>query len=328
MENPWQVSTDPEAQQKASALQGELIHIFWGYHSHRLAHGFPFALGNPLIDTISTKNNAQNDVSNTPSPAALIRSLREGGYRDFNLLDAVKSDADQSAISIISQGITASMWDSLNHVVGFYRDNVPPNYQEFIADDDVRTLRQDADALGKNQSSFQGSGTLHAGARVGVETMTFFSALEYGLPEGHPLNAKDIAYALSKTDSFRLSLRSMDRAILSLSPTLQTLSNFHDAKSPMGFPAQKMKEYCVPDALGCSARAKIGEAATALLQKHGLYSPTYDDTDKQSAIKLVAEKVRAFFFEQIDVLLTILTADEQAKHLCDTDRLLLQHIES
>lgn len=328
MENPWQLSTDPEAQQKASALQGELIHVFWGYHSHRLRHGFPFALGNSLIDSASTKNNALNDVSNTPSPAAFIRNLREGGYRDFNLLDAVRSDADQSAISIISQGITASMWDSLNHIVGNNRDNVPPEYQNFINDDGLHTLRQDTDALGKNQSSFQGGGTLHAGTRVGVGTMNFFSALEYGLPEGHPLNAKDIAYALSKADSFRLSLRHLDTAILSLSPTLETLSNFHDAKSPTGFPAQKMKEYCVPDALGCSARAKIGDAATALLQKHGLYSPTYDDPEKQSAIKLVAEKVRAFFFEQIDALLTTLTTDEQAKHLCKTDRLLLQHIES
>lgn len=328
MEKPWQESTDPEAQQKASALQGELIHVFWGYHSHRLRHGFPFALGNPLIDAMSTNNNARNDVSNTPSPAAFIRNLREGGYKDFNLLDAVTSDTDQSAVTIIAQGIAASMWDSLNHVVGNYRDNVSPEYQDFVNDDALQTLRHNTDELGKHQSSFRGSGTLHAGARVGVETMTFFSALEYGLPEGHPLNAKDIAYALSKTDSFRLSLRSMDRAMLSLVPTLQTLSSFHDADAPMGYPTQKLKEYCVPDALGCSARAKISDAATALLQKHGLYSPTYDDTEKQSAIKLVAEKVRAFFFAEIDVLLTTLTADEQAKHLCKTDRLLLQHIES
>jgi hypothetical protein len=327
MDTPWSFSSDPDIQQKTSAMQGELIHTFWGYHSHRLRNGFPFALGNFLRDKISAKVSAANDVSDGPNPSAFKRSLLESGYMNFNLIDAVRSAPDQRAVTMIANGIIASMWDSLNHVTGFFTENVPPQYADFIADDDLRTLRVEMDILGKHQSAFSGSRTVHAGAKVGVQTMTFLSALEYGLPVGHPFDAKDIAFMLSKTDSPHLSMLMMDRAILNIMPTREHLSSFHDVNAPSGFPAERLKNHCVPDALGCSARAKIGDTATTILQRHELYSPTYDDAEKQSAIKLIAEQVRQFFFQQIDILLKELSPDEQSVQLCETDRLLLQHSE-
>lgn len=328
MDTPWSFSSDPDVQQRTSVMQGELIHTFWGYHSHRVRNGFSFALGNPLMDARSAKDHRTADVSDGPSPAAFIRSVRHEGHRDFNLARSIRSAPEQSAIMTIANGVTASMWDSLNHVTGFFTENVPPQYADFIADDDLRTLRVEMDKLGKHQSAFTGSRTVHAGAKVGVQTMTFLSALEYGLPAGHPFNAKDIAYMLSKTDSLHLSLWNMDTSILSFAPTLEHLSSFHDAEAPAGFPPEKLKKHCVPDALGCSARGKIGDTATSILQRHELYSPTYDDTEKQSAIKLVAEAVRKFFFQEIDVLFRTLSAEEQSVHLCAKDRLMLQGIES
>ena len=305
------------AERENSARQASLIHVFWGYHSDRMRHGHPFALGNSLKDTKSLEHDTRYSLS------AFMRNVQQHGYKAFNLLDFVRQQGRHSPLSMITEGVIASTWDSLNHVIGEYMDHASPQYHDFLVDSELTALKNDIDTNGERLFSFGSSRTLHAGISVGVSHTTTLAAIEYGLPAGHPFNTPQLAHTLAKTDTIRLTALSMADVLLRLRPTVDTLGMFQDPHAPLGYPSARLRKHCDPKAIGCSARSPITPQAESILRRHGLYDETYGNAEGVSAIRLISTAVKNFLRREIDDLFSALSLNEVQTKIEESDRLIL-----
>lgn len=304
--------SDAAIEKENMERQSELIHILWGYHSDRLVNGHPFALDNSI-------QSDDPDSRNSEGPLYLATDINRRGIIPFDLLHSMRQGVACSPINAISQRVTASIWDSLNHVTNLSHTTQDSKYDEFINDPDLLKLKEEMDTHGSEIHSFRGSRTIHAGVRVGLDTMCFLSSLQYSLAEDHPFDAPRIARVMGKTTDMKLSLWNMQMTMYKIGVLTDPHKNLVQETSPLGIAPHVLKEHCNKSAIGCPAMQPIGPRAKELLKRHNLYSGVYENHELNPATIMICTAVQKYFKEQIDILMQTLSHEEQVHHIRKTD---------
>lgn len=314
--NSWTYS-NPDLEKENMERQSELIHMFWGYHADRLKNGHPFALDNSM-------ESNDSDGARSNSPRYLANDINDRGLLPLNLINSVRSEVAASPINIISQGITASMWDSLNHINHISHTSQDSRYNAFIHDDDLLRIRHEMDEQGQHIHSFRGTGTVYSGIQVGLNNMTFFSALQYSLPSDHAFDAPRLSHVIAKTTDMNLSLWNMKTSMIKMGILEDPHENLVEAQSPFGISVQVLKDHCKKNAIGCPAMRPIGKQATEILKRHTLYTETYEGRESDSAIQMICTALQQYFNDQVDALFLNLSDEEQSLHIRDADLKILR----
>lgn len=258
-----------------------------------------------------------------PSPRALAQEIRKHGLLPFDIVTKVRKGTDSNAALLITNAISASVWDSINHLMSLDDHTLSPEHAGLIEDPELKRHIDEMDEAGKYLHTYNGTVRLHSGARVGIENMGFFGAIEYGLGSDHPFNAVKAARIFAKTSSMGLSLLHLEQLTFFISGDPDLLAKFHDARSRSGIPQEKIKAHYDKEELGCPAQLKIGPTAGAILKRHGLYEETYGSAEKASAIELITKHVREYMFREFDRINMELSEQEKEAHLCKGTRLIL-----
>lgn len=305
-----------DLQEQNMHLQGELIHVLWGYHVDRLKNGHPPLLGNNLHD----KDSANLDKPN--HPRVLIRNIQRDGILPFDIQRAMRAEPNAIPTQIIAHAIIASIWDSINHLIDLDRTTALPQYTDFLNDEELAGLREEMDSRKDYLFSYTGTNTMHSGARVGIGIMADLAALKYGLPSQHPFDVERLSHVLSKTGSMGLMHLTHMNLMMDLAPDTEKLGEFLDPQTSLGMPVDTIRKICNRTEIGCPSRQPISPRAQAILERHGMFEGAYGIDSRRSAIFRIAGHVRELVFAQMDEYRQSLTPEECAARFVNVP---LQH---
>lgn len=279
------------AERDAFGLQSEMIHVALGYHVDRVRHGHPFALSYDVTALLDEGHRG---------PHFLNSAINREGIKPLNIMETL-TQGPTSPIDVIAKGVTASVWESFGHLYGIGLERVSePRYFPFIADHELSDIRREMMPHTGNES-YQGMGTIHSGFRVGIDTMTHFSALAEGLPEGHSLDASAVAQTFAKTGKLGLLLLKGEQLTMRFpetSPGQMKIAEWIRPGSKLGVSTDKIRTFTDAKMPGCPARMVASDRAMRILSRHGLEVPA----DGSSSIKILCDAIRSYVHEQFELL--------------------------
>lgn len=307
------------AEKEGFREQGKLIHLMLAYHRDRVKNEHPFAIGN-----IPENSGGTEETMHT-----VQKNIEKIGLKEFNLRERVLNTENANVVQMLSQGVVASIWTSLNHLLFKKSESVDARYADFhrsaskyfnlsIANAHIRTIAAQEHF---ESDRYMGPLTLHSGVQVGVGNMTFLSALKYGLSEGHRFDPVAVSHIMSRANDVSLQVLGGQQSLALVMPHSNPLTEYVSDTNHYGVPPEKFREICVPKALGCPAGQTMDPDIVEVLERHNLLGD-YDPQDPQSAIRILGEDIRKFVFEQLDILLSTLTEKEQEKHIGLGNRML------